>query len=282
MRTRKWLVGLLIAALVVWAAPCARADTPKLAPTAGTHIELGVGIAGAHFADYPGASRYWSLALPIPYFTIHSPRLDADREGVTGKFFHSKHWFLDVDFSASVPVNSSRDAERDGMPNLGWIGEAGPALKYRPWRDERTGLELEAGLPLRAAVSTDGWSLHHRGWVSEPWIELTRKWGSGDWEFHADFTLSTLYATSGYFNYIYGVAPQYATVTRPVYTAGGGRGGYRISLGFGWHREEMVYGAFFSYINLAGACFSASPLVSQRHQNAFGFIVAWVFHKIDY
>lgn len=282
MRTREWPTGLLIVALMVWAMPPAHADTPTLAPAASTHIELGVGVAGTHFADYPGASRYWNLVLPTPYITIHTPRLDADREGVTGKFFHGDRWSLDVDFSASVPVNSSRDAERSGMPNLGWIGEAGPALRYKPWRNEGADMELEIGLPLRAAVSTDGWELHHRGWVSEPWIELTRKWGNAGSEFHADLTFSALYATSGYFNYIYGVAPQYATAARPAYTAGGGRGGYRISLGFGWRRGDMVYGAFFRYINLGGASFNASPLVSQRHQNAFGFIVAWVFRKIDY
>lgn len=282
MHTREWPTGLLMVALLVWAMPAARADTPTLAPAASTHIELGVGVAGAHFADYPGASRYWNLVLPIPYITIHTPRLDADRDGVTGKFFRGDRWSLDMDFSASVPVNSSRDAERSGMPNLGWIGEAGPALKYKPWRNERTGLELEIGLPLRAAVSTDDWALHHRGWVSEPWIALTRKWGNGDGEFHADLTLSAMYATSGYFNYIYGVAPQYATAARPAYTAGSGRGGYRIGLGFGWRRGDMVYGMFFRYLNLGGASFNTSPLVSQRHQNAFGFIVAWVFRKIDY
>jgi outer membrane scaffolding protein for murein synthesis (MipA/OmpV family) len=282
MPTRERLIRILMAALAVWAAPAARADAPTLAPAAGTHIELGVGIAGAHFADYPGAARYWNLVLPVPYITVHAPRLDADRNGVTGKFFHGARWSLDVDFSASVPVDSSRDAERSDMPNLGWIGEAGPVLKYQLWHDEHTGLKLEAGLPLRAAVSTQGWRLHHRGWVSEPWIELTRQWGSGDHALHADLTLSTLYATGDYFNYIYGVAPQYATPTRPAYTAGSGRGGYRVSLGIGWRRGDMVYGGFFSYINLGGASFNASPLVSQRHQNAFGFIVAWVFRKIDY
>lgn len=275
-------IGTLIAVTTAGLLPCAHADNTPPAPAQATRIELGIGIAGAHFADYPGAARYWNFLLPLPYITVHSPRLDADRNGVTGKFLNTEHWAIDVDFSASVPVDSSRDAVRSGMPNLGWIGEAGPALKYHTQRDERTGLRLELGLPVRAAISTDGWELHHRGWVSEPWIELSRTWRTGQREFHADLTLSALYATGDYFNYIYGVAPQYATPARPAYAAGSGRGGYRVSLGFGWRQGNMVYGAFYRYINLGGASFNASPLVSERHQNAFGFMVAWVMRSIDY
>lgn len=282
MRTRGRLITVLAAIVAVGTAQVTHADNPPPAVQPTTHIELGIGIAGAHFADYPGASRYWNLLLPIPYITVHTPRLDANREGITGKLLSSDRWTLDVDFSASIPVDSSRDAERNGMPNLGWIGEAGPILKYRIWSEEHAGLKLEAGLPLRIAVSTDGWALHHRGWVVEPWIELSRKWGQEGRQYHMDLTLSSLYATGGYFNYIYGVAPQYATPTRPAYMAGAGRGGYRLSLGFGWQQGDMVYGAFYRYINLGGAGFNASPLVSQRHQNAFGFVVAWVFRKIDY
>ncbi|MGH8279835.1 MAG: MipA/OmpV family protein [Gammaproteobacteria bacterium] len=282
MRIRVLVITVPAVILMLWTAPSVGANTapPPAQPT--IHIELGIGIAGAHFADYPGASRYWNLLLPIPYITVHTPHLDANREGVTGKLFHNDRWTLNVDFSASVPVDSLRDAERGGMPNLGWIGETGPILKYRIWSDEHAGLKLEAGLPLRVAVSTDGWQLHHRGWVVEPWIELSRKWGQGDREYHADFTLSSLYATGGYFNYIYGVAPPYATPTRPAYIAGSGRGGYRVSLGFGWRHGDMVFGAFYRYINLGGASFNASPLVSQRHQNAFGIAIAWVLRKFDY
>lgn len=274
-------ICMLIAA-AVGLIPYAQADNPPPAANSASRVELGIGIAGAHFADYPGAARYWNFLLPIPFITVHTPHLDADREGVTGKLLRAEHWAVDVDFSASVPVNSSRDAPRSGMPNLGWIGEAGPVLKYRTPLATDNGLKLEVGLPLRAAISTDGWKLHHRGWVVEPWVELSREWRSGERDFHADVTLSALYASSDYFNYIYGVAPQYATLTRPAYFAGSGRGGYRVSLGFGWRQGNMVYGAFYRYINLGGASFNASPLVVQRHQNAFGFMVAWVFRTIDY
>lgn len=247
-----------------------------------THIEFGVGLGGAHFADYPGASRYWNLLLPLPYVTLRSPRLDASRDGVRGKLFKSDKWSLTVDFGGSVPVNSTRDAERHDMPNLGWIGEAGPVLKYRAWRDARAGFQLDLSLAARFAASAQGVKLHHRGWVTEPRLALSRNWGNAGTHYHADVGVSWNYATHDYFNYVYGVSPQYADAGRPTYQAGGGYGGYAVSLGFGIKHGDMIYGAFYRYINLSGTSFSGSPLVSERHQNAFGFAIAWIFKHVDY
>ncbi|HEX5340844.1 MAG TPA: MipA/OmpV family protein [Gammaproteobacteria bacterium] len=275
------LTALLAGLLAAFASCGSRADTPPAADNQSTHVELGIGLGGAHFADYPGASRYWNLLLPLPYVTLKSPHLDANRDGVHGKLLKGDSWSLNVDFGGSVPVDSSRDVERHGMPDLGWIAETGPILRYRPWRNRAAGLVLEMSLAARIAASVDGLELHHRGWVTEPKLELMRNWGNGDNHYHADVGVSWSYATNDYFNYVYGVAPQYADAGRPVYRAGGGYGGYSISLGFGMRHGDMIYGAFYRHINLAGASFNGSPLVSQRHQNAFGFAVAWVFRHID-
>ena len=276
------LLAILAGSLAALVWHDSRADSGYPPGDKRTHIELGLGIAGAHFADYPGSSRYWNILLPIPYFTLKSPRVNASREGVHGKLWRGDRWKLNVDFGGSVPVHAGRDPERQGMPGLGWIGEMGPVYSYRLWRDNVTGFRLDLDIPARAAVSTDGFKLHHRGWVMQPQLELERHWGVADTQYHADLGISWLYATDSYFNYLYGVAPEYATVTRPAYQAAGGYGGYRISLGFGMRRGDIVYGMFYRYINLAGASFNTSPLVSQRHQAAFGFAVAWVFRKIDH
>lgn len=269
--------GVLAAVLM----QAVRADPGYPPGSKRTHIELGFGIAGAHFADYPGSSRYWNVLLPIPYFTLRSPRIDASRDGVHGKLWRGDRWKINLDFSGSVPVSSSRDPERQGMPGLGWIGEMGPIYHYRLWRDNATGFRLDFGFPIRAAVSTNGWKVHHRGWVAQPEFELERHWGVAGNRYHTDLGVSWLYATDSYFNYLYGVAPEYVTATRPAYQAGNGYGGYRISLGFGMRRGDMVVGVFYRYINLAGASFNASPLVSQQHQSAYGFAIAWVLRKFD-
>lgn len=275
------LLSIVVGVFVLLTISVGRADDIGAPRQGHTHIELGAGIAGAHFPDYPGASRYWNILLPIPYFTIRTPRLTASRDGVHGRLLRGNRWKLNVDFSGSVPVRSGRDPERDSMPGLGWIGEMGPIFDYRLWRNTRSGLRLDFSLPVRAAVSTGSWEIHHRGWVAQPELELERHWGVGATRYHADLGVSWLYATDTYFNYLYGVAPQYATATRPAYRAAGGFGGYRISVGFGLRQGDMVYGMFYRYINLAGARFNTSPLVSNHHEAAFGFAIAWVFKKID-
>lgn len=274
------LSTLLIVALLIVLHDC-RADTASTPDGKGTHLELGFGIAGAHFPDYPGASRYWNILLPLPYVTLQSPHLEANRDRVRSKLLHGDNWSLDVDFSGSVPVSSSRDPERNGMPDLGWIAQVGPILNYRLWRDDTTGYRLDLALPVRAAASANGLSLHHRGWVAQPALKLMRLWGDGDRHYHADVTLSRVYATNDYFNYIYGVAPEYAGLDRPAYQAGSGSGAYRLELGFGWRQGDMRWGGFVQYTDLSEAGFRDSPLVSQRHQVSFGFAVAWVFRHID-
>ncbi|MGH8400670.1 MAG: MipA/OmpV family protein [Gammaproteobacteria bacterium] len=275
-------IAILAGSLAVLVLTGSRAGTTSSPNDTTTHIEFGLGIGGAHFADYPGASRYRNILLPLPYITLRSPHLDANRDGMHGKLFKSERWALNVDFGGSVPVSASRDPERHGMPNLGWIAETGPILKYQAWRDDRTGFRLQMSLAERSAASAHGLSLHHRGWVTQPQLELARDWGDGTEHFHADVGVSWSYATQPYFEYVYGVAPQYADAGRPAYEATGGYGGYDLSLGFGVRHGDFVYGAFYRYINLSGASFNGSPLVSQRHQNACGFVVAWVFRRIDY
>jgi MipA family protein len=275
------LIVILAGILAASAPHASRADMAYPPDDKGTHLELGLGIAGAHFPDYPGASRYWNLLLPLPYITFRNPYIEANRERVRSKLLRGENWSLDADFSGSVPVSSSRDAERHGMPNLGWIAQVGPVLGYRIWHDDTTGYRLNLALPMRAAASANGLTLHHRGWVMQPSLKLLRLWGTGERRYHADATLSLVYATSDYFNYIYGVAPQYADLNRPTYQAGSGFGAYRLELGFGWRQGDMRWGGFLQYTDLSGASFRDSPLVSQRHQVSFGFAVAWVFRHID-
>lgn len=244
-----------------------------------SQLEIGVGVGGVRFPDYPGAAEYSTLLLPFPYVVYHSRYLDVNHEQVRGKLLSGHRLSLDVDFAGAVAVRSSRDRERQGMPDLDWIGEAGPALRYHVWGNDADGTRLDLVLPLRVAVSVHALSLHHRGFVFAPRLELAYQIGEGDHAFNIQTGVSVLYASQGYFQYIYGVAPQYANPERPTYTAPGGYGGYTLSVGGSLHRGDRVYGSFISYTNLAGASFVNSPLVSRTHGLAFGVMVAWIFKR---
>ena len=103
--------------------------------------------------------------------------------------------------------------------------------------------------------------------------------GNGDHLLNIQASLSLLYGDRDYFQYIYGVDAQYASAIRPAYQAAGGYGGYRISLGASLHHRNIVYGAFIAYMNLDGATFASSPLVSRTHDLTFGVMVAWIFKR---
>jgi outer membrane scaffolding protein for murein synthesis (MipA/OmpV family) len=248
---------------------------------ATSRLVLGVGIGGLRLPDYPGAAEHRDLLLPFPYVVYHSRYLDVNHDQVRGKLFSSERFALDVDFGGAVSVDSSRDPERQGMPNLDWMGEVGPALRYKAWRDADETTQLNVIAPLRAAASASGLRLHHRGWVFEPRAVLVHHIGDDINGYSLEAGASLLYSDRDYNNYYYGVAPQYAAPQRPAYTAPGGYGGYRLALGWSLHRGDMVYGAFLNYMDLDGASFAASPLVSRRHDISIGFAVSWVLKRMD-
>lgn len=244
-------------------------------------FRLGVGVGSVRFPDYPGAIETRSLTLPFPYVVLYHEHLRVNNNRVRGIVFTGSHWSLDVDFSGQPRVESDRTRERLGMPDLGWLGEAGPALRYNAWQDDAGETEFDLVLPVRAAVTAEGLTLTHRGNVFAPRLELDHDLFDADDRLEWDANLAVIYEDRDYARYYYGVASQYATATRPAYTPPGGYAGYRTEVGFSLHRGELVYGAFINYTNLDHAVFEVSPLVGRRDGLSFGFSVAWVIQRQD-
>lgn len=276
-RAASALLLLMLLPAVAWAdggATANDADDPL-------HFRFGVGVGSVRFPDYPGAIETRSLTLPFPYVVLYHEHLKVDNNRVRGIVFAGSHWSLDVDFSGQPQVESDRTRERVGMQDLGWLGEAGPALRYNAWRDDAGETEFDLVLPVRAAVSAEGLTLTHRGNVFAPRLELDHDLFDVDGRPEWDASLTAEYEDRDYTRYYYGVAPQYATATRPAYTPPGGYAGYRAEVGFSLHQGELVYGAFINYTNLDHAAFLPSPLVGRRDGLSFGFSIAWVIQSQD-
>jgi outer membrane scaffolding protein for murein synthesis (MipA/OmpV family) len=257
------------------------ADAPAPPPPQDTRLELGIGVAGAEFPAYDGAAEKRALVLPFPYFTIRSRFLDADRDEVRGKLLKSDRWSLDVDFGGNVDVTSSDTKERQGMPDLDWLGEAGPALRYHVWHSG-PGNGVDFVLPARIADSLHSVTFHHRGFDSDPRLEWHATWFQvGGDRLLLDATLAGRFVDRGYADYYYSVAPQFATPTRPAYDAPGGYSGWSTQAGVSWHRGDLVYGAFIEHTSLHGARFQSSPLVGDAGGWSFGLAIAWVIQRRD-
>lgn len=239
--------------------------------------ELGFGVAPLSIPDYRGSDQQRTYILPLPYLIYRGKVLTIDRHGVMGKVLKSDRLRIDFSVNAGVPVKSSQNDARAGMPDLYPTIEVGPLLEVclDPVCDGEPTWTFR--LPARAVIATD---LHHTryiGWTFNPNINYDKRLriGAVRWNFGA--ALGPVFATDQQNDYYYSVDPAYATATRPAYEARAGYGGMRFAVALSKRFKNTWVGAFVRYDNLSGAVFEDSPLVRTHNSVMAGFGVAWVF-----
>lgn len=242
--------------------------------------ELGVGVAAIDFPLYRGAAERASYLLAAPYVQYRGKFLQVDRDRVRGLLFRSDRLELDISVNGAVPVSSKDSEVRRDMPDLDPTLELGPSLNVHLYYDERRHTNLDLRLPVRAVIATNLQRFERQGWLFQPQLnlDLNSVAGSG---WNLGLLGSLLYGDQGYHSYFYGVAPQYATATRPAYSAPGGFSGKQLLASLSRRRGDIWMGAFVKWDDLSGAVFADSPLVQRRQSFAAGFMVAWVFAKSD-
>jgi outer membrane scaffolding protein for murein synthesis (MipA/OmpV family) len=239
--------------------------------------EAGAGIAAIDFPDYRGSDERQSYVLPIPYLVYRGEILKADREGLRGQFFKNDRLDLHVSLNGSVPVDSTDNAARSGMPDLDPTLEIGARLDLKLLRKPNRGIEVTLGLPVRTVIATDFSHSKNIGWVFEPQLNVDFRdvWPGEGW--NLGLAAGPLYGDKRYHNYFYGVAPAFATLQRPAFTAAGGYAGSQILGAISKRFPSVWVGAFARWDTLSGAVFEASPLVRQKDSFAAGFAIAWIF-----
>jgi len=238
--------------------------------------EAGAGAAVIDFPDYRGADERHVLALPFPYVVYRGELLRADREGLRGQFFRTDRVDLHLSVNGSIPVDSSDNVARRGMPDLDPTLEIGPRLDLKVLRKPSRGIEVTLGLPVRTVIASDFSHSKNVGWVFQPQLNVDFRgiWPGEGWKL--GLAAGPLYGDKRYHNYYYGVPPVFATPQRPAFNAEGGYAGSQI-LGAASKRFRSFWvGAFVRLDTLAGATFEASPLVRQNESFAAGFAIAWI------
>src|SRR3970040_73885 len=155
-------------ALAVW---CALAVSAPAAAEALPLWELGVGVGAFALPDYRGSDEGRGYVLPVPYAVYRGEFLKADRHGIRGELFESERVELNLSVAASLPVNSSRNAARAGMPDLDPSAELGPRRELALWRSSDGRDLLDLRLPLRAAFTLES-SPRAIGWGATPNLNL--------------------------------------------------------------------------------------------------------------
>ena len=242
--------------------------------------ELGAGVAGIDFPLYRGAEERRNYLLPIPYVQYHGDFIKIDRDRMRGLLFRHGEVEIDIGLNGSVPVKSSDTLARSGMPDIDPILEIGPSLNVHLYYDEKRHTNFDLRMPLRAALTTNFSRIEQQGWLFQPTLNLDlRHVPDNGWKLGLQASL--IYADQSYHQYFYGVAPQYATVTRSAYSAKGGYSGMQAITALSKRFPGYWVAGFVKWDNLNGAVIEDSPLVTRRQAFSVGFSISWILTTSD-
>lgn len=251
MRTGLHLGALAIALLAGTAAPAQEIRRPLL--------EAGFLAGGGLLPDYPAADRAEARALALPWVFYRGDILQSDERGLRGRFYRSSDFEFTLNFNGALASRSSGGA-REGMPDLDYLGEVGPSLRWTPWRDEARTTRVTLEVPFRAVFGTDLSRIRHRGFVFAPELALERA-GAFMPEDRLRIGIGPVFASGGLMDHWYRVRPSEARPDRPAYDAEGGFLGTRLQFSYRVPVTERV--SFFGggrVENFSGARNSSSPL----------------------
>lgn len=239
--------------------------------------EAGAGIGYVDFPDYRGSDERHRYVLPVPYLVYRGDFLKIDREKVRGLFFKNAYAELDMSLSASVPVKSSDNQARQGMPDLDPTLEIGPSLNFFLLHSEAKETYLDLRLPLRPVIATDLSHTHYIGYVFQPQLNVDVRDLGGHQGLNLGLAAGPIFGDKRYHDYFYGVSSAYATPTRPAYQARGGYAGSQFIAALSKRYPKYWVGGFLKWDTVHGAVFEDSPLVRRTQNLTGGFAVSWIF-----
>jgi outer membrane scaffolding protein for murein synthesis (MipA/OmpV family) len=243
--------------------------------------ELGAGVALLRLPDYRGSDEYRFYVLPFPYLIYRGDILRVDRERISGRIFKTDRLLLDISVYGSVPVDSSKNSARSGMPDLDPTFEIGPSLEIKLLENKQDHYKFSANLPVRAVFAVSSSSLYREGFVFSPRLNFQKDDLIPKTGLNLGISAGPIFATSDYHSYYYSVDPEFATASRPAYSAGSGYSGSRITVGLDKSYKQLIFNTFVSLDFLQGAVFEDSPLVKTKYSVMWGFAVSWIFLKSE-
>lgn len=220
--------------------------------------ELGAFGFGVSQQAYPGADQNIRRGLVLPFFLYRGEVLRADGETVGVRALKTPTVEVDVGFSGAFGSSSSSIDARRGLPNLGTLVEFGPRVKWNI--GPAYGGKVRANFPLRGVFDLSD-SLANRGLAFEP--ELVYERQLDGWQLGT--SAGAVFGSRKLADTFYGVAPAFATATRPAYDAKAGL--IALRLGASASRSLSPDWRFFSFARIdsvAGAANDDSPLVRRK------------------
>ncbi|CBW26916.1 putative membrane protein [Halobacteriovorax marinus SJ] len=241
-------------------------------------FELGVGVGSALMPHYPASDQSQTVSLILPTFRYRGRVFRVDEEdGVRARVLSSPSFGIEFTGAGNLPVSSSENTTRAGMPDLDILGEIGPQFYLKA---HQAG-ELKARLlfPIRGALSTDFSSIHYRGIVFSPGfdlhIRLPSTFGS------LKLLMNVNFASKEYHKFFFDVSREFSNQDRPEYESAGGYLGTQSAVSYigDWKRLGVFIQA--GYQNYQNSRNESSPLFKQKHTFT-GFIgIRWLLYHSD-
>jgi outer membrane scaffolding protein for murein synthesis (MipA/OmpV family) len=275
-RFHHWTAAaLLAAAQPLLPAPAGATDVP-ITPPGEPRWEVGVAGGTGRQSAYPGSAQTVGRSLGSPYFIYRGRVLRVGDGGLGVRAYRSATMQLDVGFAGSLGSDSKDSTVRQGMPDIGTLVEFGPRLRVALPADPESPWRQRLSLPLRAVLDTDD-GFRHRGWIFEPQFSAGRPIAP-----RVDLNLgaSLIFGSRELADTFYGVAPVFATATRPAYEARAGFIASRLQASVSWRPNDDVRLFTFARVDsVAGGANARSPLVEQRTGVAVGIGASWVLAR---
>ena len=201
---------------------------------------------------------------------------DEDDKPVRTRIFRRDRIKLDLDFGLNLPVDSDDIDEREGLPDLDLLVEAGPELQLQ-FEEDLPG-DFFLSLQTRGAWSFDGLSTSWRGVVAGTEFKYEVPPGKATYSVR----VTPEWASQDYMDFFYGVDDKFALPDRPAYEA---KSGYLGTVAvFSYGREisrqfEIRTGLRAGFYQ--GAKNEDSPLFTTDNTTEVYFAFLWKFWESE-
>ena len=225
-------------------------------------FEVGIAGGGGSLPAYPASSQNQVRGLAVPYLIYRGSVFRSDDSGLRARASLAEGIELSVSASGGVNASSNDVTARQGMPDLEWLGEIGPNLRFILWRgeNEASPARIVIDTPLRAVFSTDWSSVSFRGFTFAPDIAYERLHVFSQYA-RLRVSAGVVFGSDAYTDYFYDVAPEYARAGRPAYNARPGYVGAGLSVSYRLRLTERLSVVAGGRIeNFSGVANADSPL----------------------
>lgn len=240
-------------------------------------IQWGVGFLSIHGNHYRGSDQAKSWFFPIPYFSYKSDSFEADPSYIRGIFYQNRYVSLKFNLMLGLRVENDENIARRGMPNIDYTLEAGPMVIFYLWESKTTPLKLNLEIPIRSVYATNLKYLHSIGYFTVPYLNIIYGLEKTKWDWHAELSLSPMYASQKYHQYFYGIEKEYEIPGRNFYLAHGGYSGFQAALVVNKKWGSIVLIPFIRWDYLRSTVFFNSPLIKKTSYTITGLGLFYLF-----